>query len=1840
LCLPDANAATLLVTTSADNVALPPAGSLRAQIAAASPGDTINFNAGMTITLAGGELAIAKNLTIDAGANAVTIDANHGSRVFYTSSGTVNLTNLTITKGLLAGNGGNAGSPGAIGSDSHGGGIYNAGILTITGCTVTANKASGGGGGGGSTGASYYAGGGGGGGGFGTGAGGKGGNGTGSGPSVTGASAVAPSGGKGGEVVPATGGGGGNTSGGAGGSYAGFGTGGAGGSADNGTLRIGGGGGGAGYNANGGNGGAAVGGIYNAAGTLTILNSTITNNIGAGGGGGGTGSTANAGNGGHGVGGIWNAGGTVRLDAASYASFGTTNAGGNGLAGQVSGTGSAGTNGIATGKIYTSSGTTITNYAPPPTIGGVTAGQAVTDKTTVSPFSATTIADSSGNNVTVTVTLDVQAKGSFTTLSGFTDNGNGSYTLTNVTAAAAQSAIHGLVFTPAANRVNPPLTETTTLTVLATDVTTSANTSNATTTVISTSVNDAPILGGATAVTPISDKATATPFSGFTIADADAAQTLTMTVALDTAARGALSNLGGGTYDGFTGIYSFTGTAAQAQVAIRALVFTPTANRVSVSSTETTTFAVSVNDGIASTVTNNATTVVTTSVNDAPTIGGVTAVTNVNDNATVTPFSAVTIADVDPAQTQTLTVTLDTAAKGALSNLSTGNYTAGTGVYIFTGTAVQAQVAIRGLVFTPIANRVAVGATETTTFTISVNDGVATAVTNSATTVVSTSVNDAPTIGGVTAVTNILDTATATPFSTVTIVDPDTPAQTQTVSVTLDVAAKGSFTTLNGFSNGGGGVYTFNGTAAATQTAIRGLVFTPTANRVNPGLTETTTFTISVNDGVASAVTNNATTVVTTSVNDAPTIGGVTAVTNILDTATATPFSTLTIADADSAQTQAVSVTLDVAAKGSFTTLNGFSNGGAGVYNFSGTAAAAAQTAIRGLVFTPTANRVNPGLTETTRFTVSFDDGVATAVTNNATTVVTNSVNDAPTIGGVTAVTNILDTATATPFSVFTIADPDIAQTQTVSVTLDTAAKGSFTTLNGFSNGGGGIYNFSGTAAAAQTAIRGLVFKPTANRLAPTLTETTTFTVSVSDGIATAATNSATTVVSTSVNDVPTFIGATSLNLPQSAPATEIKSLLHVSDSDIGQTETWSQSVAPLHGTLNFVGTTAASGSADITPGGTITYAPTPGYSGTDTFTVQVSDGLATATRVITVSVASNPVNGACGSDQGMTLTSTPTNLCSAGTPGAVSASNILYSWDCAGVNGGGNTSCSATRNYLVTTSVTGGNGSIGASQNVAYNATPKFTLKSNGRYAPGPITGTCGGARTGYSYTTNAITAACTVIASFVPDTVRNALFVNASTSDSKTSLIRLTNTGDQSGTLTATAYNEAGNAVGMPNAVLGQIAGQQIRTFSSSQLEAALGFTPSAPTAKYRVAFDAGLKDLELINLIVDSGTGNLGLGQAQTDNRPSDGANFSTRNMLFANASVSGNKTSVVRLINPGDQSGTVYATAYGENGEMLGIGYSPLGTLGARQMLTFTSAQLEAAIGAAPSMSNGKYRVVFSAAIPSFELINFVQDRYTGGLTLGQSQIDNRTAGVTGSSSRNALAVLSSSSATGKTSVLRVVNLGENSAALSASAYNEAGDAIGTANASLGMLAAGQMLTFTSSQLEALIGYSAAASGRYRIVFNAALPSFEVINFVRETGTGNLSLAQAQIDNRGSATTTSSTRTVLFETASTNPRRTSEVRLINLGNQSGAITATAYDAAGKLVGTANAVIGPIGAQQTLSFTSAQLQTAIGFAPPTGLEKYHIVFHANLPSFEVINYILDRGTGNLTLGQGQVD
>ncbi len=75
---------------------------------------------------------------------------------------------------------------------------------------------------------------------------------------------------------------------------------------------------------------------------------------------------------------------------------------------------------------------------------------------------------------------------------------------------------------------------------------------------------------------------------------------------------------------------------------------------------------------------------------------------------------------------------------------------------------------------------------------------------------------------------------------------------------------------------------------------------------------------------------------------------------------------------------------------------------------------------------------------------------------------------------------------------------------------------------------------------------------------------------------------------------------------------------------------------------------------------------------------------------------------------------------------------------------------------FTVTPSVSGGNGSItpNTPQAVNYNATPSFTVTPATGYHINTVGGTCGGTLVGNTYTTNPVTANCTIVASFAVNT------------------------------------------------------------------------------------------------------------------------------------------------------------------------------------------------------------------------------------------------------------------------------------------------------------------------------------------------------------------------------------------------------------------------------------------------------------------------------------------------------
>ena len=108
------------------------AGSLRQAIADAAAGDTITIDSilnGLNITLAS-TLTLSKNVTIDGSglSSQITLSGNNNVEVFYVNNGvSATLSSLNIVHGQ--------------GSSSGGGGVYNAGTLTVNNSTFSGNSA-------------------------------------------------------------------------------------------------------------------------------------------------------------------------------------------------------------------------------------------------------------------------------------------------------------------------------------------------------------------------------------------------------------------------------------------------------------------------------------------------------------------------------------------------------------------------------------------------------------------------------------------------------------------------------------------------------------------------------------------------------------------------------------------------------------------------------------------------------------------------------------------------------------------------------------------------------------------------------------------------------------------------------------------------------------------------------------------------------------------------------------------------------------------------------------------------------------------------------------------------------------------------------------------------------------------------------------------------------------------------------------------------------------------------------------------------------------------------------------------------------------------------------------------------------------------------------------------------------------------------------------------------------------------------------------------------------------------------------------------------------------------
>jgi hypothetical protein len=512
-----------------------------------------------------------------------------------------------------------------------------------------------------------------------------------------------------------------------------------------------------------------------------------------------------------------------------------------------------------------------------------------------------------------------------------------------------------------------------------------------------------------------------------------------------------------------------------------------------------------------------------------PSISGTGTVTG-NDHAPLSPLAGVTVSDLDPGQTETVTVTLSSPLNGTLSNLSGGAYDAVNGIYTVTGNAAAVTAALDALVFTPTAYQVAPGQTVTTVFNLLATDGLMFS-SAAATTVNITALNDPPAISGVGgALVEGYWNVPLNPFTAGAIADPDAGA-TESVTFTLGqfpYGATDSSGTLSlslpGFTltHTGAGTYALSaGTPAAVTQAIQALQFTALPNPAVPGYT-ITYVTMSVSDGIAPPVTAAAEVL-----TGLPIFSGVTTNQSVVDGQSISPFSSVAVTDSAGLTIQGMSITLFDSSSNYLnpTDANGTLSGanlvktGVGSYTLTPGSTASVTAELDALVFTPTLSNA----TVTTYFNLSAFDGATTA-NNGNTSVIALPGPSLPVIAGTVAGQSVADNTTIAPFATVAVTDANPTPADSATITLIDVATGTTSDANGRLSGAGltetapGVYQLAATDPASLTAeLDAIIFTPTPYQVPAGQTVTTEFLLAVADG-ALASSNGSTSVVVTATS--------------------------------------------------------------------------------------------------------------------------------------------------------------------------------------------------------------------------------------------------------------------------------------------------------------------------------------------------------------------------------------------------------------------------------------------------------------------------------------------------------------------------------------------------------------------------------------------------------------------------------------------------------------------------------------------------------------------------------------------------
>lgn len=369
--------------------------------------------------------------------------------------------------------------------------------------------------------------------------------------------------------------------------------------------------------------------------------------------------------------------------------------------------------------------------------------------------------------------------------------------------------------------------------------------------------------------------------------------------------------------------------------------------------------------------------------------------------------------------------------------------------------------------------------------------------------------------------------------------------------------------------------------------------------------------------------------------NWAPSIAGAASMPTIVDNATTTPFSGLSFTDPEGAG--GVIWIVYAAANGSLSG-EGLA-GSAGAYNLTGASPEELTSRLQALVFTPAANQVAPGGTVETAFSLTPYDGATYGMTNMATRVTVQSVNDIATATNLTRTAAYAeDPGSAVALDDIAVTDPDAGETITATLTLSDPAAGMLSTGTfgaATSTFAAGVWTVTGSVPNVNAALAAVAFTPAAN-----WDQDVTITTRVRDAAGAGPADGVITLDVTPMADAPTVTAPPTLSATEDAPLTLTAANFNFADADGDTLALVTITGLPAAGTLTLNGTAVETGAAVLKSeidAGKLVFTPAANANGSGyaTFTYTVSDGtLSSAPATATINVLA--VNDGPSADPGL----------------------------------------------------------------------------------------------------------------------------------------------------------------------------------------------------------------------------------------------------------------------------------------------------------------------------------------------------------------------------------------------------------------------------------------------------------------------------------------------------------------------------------------------------------------------------------------------------------------------------